>query len=293
MLHFSWTWVGLILTDNSKGTQILSDFRREMDRNGVCVAFVKIMPEILTSFNMGSGETLKIIIKSTAKVVVVYDDTESSYIKMLSQFILLLTWKVWVMNSQWDIGLVDDFFLLDYLHGSLFFAQHHDKIHDFQKFVKNYNPSKYPEDHFLAVLWYLHFNCSISVPDCKILGNCQHNFSLKYLPVNLGLMEMTEGSYNVYNSVYAVAHSLHDMTLQKIQFYSHQISEKNAYPWEVISLALHFNYSTMLYGVFINHSIYYITFWKILQKVKFQFVCNFISKFITCTCAIAHENGGK
>ncbi|XP_052023577.1 vomeronasal type-2 receptor 116-like [Apodemus sylvaticus] len=243
MLHFSWTWVGLILTDNSKGTQILTHFRREMDRTGVCVAFVKMMPEILTSFNMRSEEALKIIIKSTANVVVVYDDTESSYIKILSQ-LMLLPWKVWVMYSQWDIGLVDDFFLFDYLHGSLFFEQHHDKIHDFQKFVENYNPSKYPDDGFLARVWYVHFNCSISVPDCKILGNCRHNFSLEYLPANLGFMEMTEGSYNVYNSVYAVAHSLHDMTLQQIQLYSHQISEKNVYPWELNTFLQNVNFKS-------------------------------------------------
>ncbi|XP_052023580.1 vomeronasal type-2 receptor 116-like [Apodemus sylvaticus] len=233
MIHFNWTWVGLILTDNSKGTQILSDVRREMDRNRVCVAFIKMMPEILTSFHLRSGETLKIIIKSTAKVVVVYDDTGSYYIKMLSLFMWLVTWKVWVMNSQWDIGIVANYFLFDPLHGSLYFVQHHGKIHDFQKFVKNYNPSKYPEDHFLAVLWNTFFNCFISVSDCKILGNCQYNFSLEYLPVDLWLMEMTEESYNVYNSMYAVAHSLHEMILQQTQFYSHQISEKKAYPWEL------------------------------------------------------------
>ncbi|KAM5237989.1 vomeronasal type-2 receptor 116-like [Ctenodactylus gundi] len=44
MLHFGWTWVGLVIAEGQKGLQFLSDIRGEMDRNGVCVAFVKMIP---------------------------------------------------------------------------------------------------------------------------------------------------------------------------------------------------------------------------------------------------------
>lgn len=43
MLHFSWTWVGLVFTDDHKGAYILSDLRTDMDRNKVCVALVEIL----------------------------------------------------------------------------------------------------------------------------------------------------------------------------------------------------------------------------------------------------------
>ncbi|KAM5237994.1 vomeronasal type-2 receptor 116-like [Ctenodactylus gundi] len=36
MLHFGWTWVGLVITEGQKGLQFLSDMRAEMDRNGDC-----------------------------------------------------------------------------------------------------------------------------------------------------------------------------------------------------------------------------------------------------------------
>ncbi|KAL6094102.1 hypothetical protein STEG23_026119 [Scotinomys teguina] len=44
MVHFSWTWVGLVLVDDYKGAEILSDLRGEMDSNRVCMAFVVLSP---------------------------------------------------------------------------------------------------------------------------------------------------------------------------------------------------------------------------------------------------------
>ncbi|XP_028641314.1 vomeronasal type-2 receptor 116-like [Grammomys surdaster] len=233
MLHFSWTWVGLVLLDNHKGTQILSDLRAEMYRNKVCVAFVKMMPENLIAFDYASKETLKWIMISSAKVVIVYEDTESLHTAMLNLMQLVITWKVWVMNSQWDIAATHDYFLFDSLHGSLFFAHHHNEIADFRNFIQTYNPSKYPDDHYLALLWSKFFNCSFSLQDCRILDNCLPNVSLEYLPTNIWEMDMTEEGYNIYNSVYAVAHSLHEMTLKQVQIQPHGNEQENFHPWEL------------------------------------------------------------
>ncbi|OBS79664.1 hypothetical protein A6R68_22134, partial [Neotoma lepida] len=122
--------------------------------------------------------------------------------------------------------------MFDSLHGSLIFSHRHAEISQFRKFIQTYNPSKYPEDLFLALLWNTHFNCSFSGPDCKILGNCLPNVSLEILSRNVWEMGMTEESYNVYNSVYAVAHSLHEMALKQVQIRHHGNGEVLSYPWE-------------------------------------------------------------
>ena len=121
-------------------------------------------------------------------------------------------------------------------------------------------PSNYSNDISFAKLWWTYFKCSLPHPNCTTLKNCPIKALFKWFSVSSLGMSMSETCYNLYNSVYAVAHSLHEMTLQQTQFYSHQISEKNAYPWEVISPALNFNYSTVLYGVLINCSTCYNTF---------------------------------
>ncbi|EHB02117.1 Vomeronasal type-2 receptor 26, partial [Heterocephalus glaber] len=48
------------------------------------------------------------------------------------------------------------------------------------------------------------------------LKDCTPNASLAWLPVNRFDMAMKDGSYNIYNAVYAVAHALHEMLLQQV-----------------------------------------------------------------------------
>ena len=44
IIHFSWNWVGLAISDNDKGIKFLSFLRREMEKNTVCFAFVNMIP---------------------------------------------------------------------------------------------------------------------------------------------------------------------------------------------------------------------------------------------------------
>ena len=119
------------------------------------------------------------------------------------------------------------------------------EITEFRKFIQTYNPSKYPEDYFLDLLWNTHFNCTFSGPDCKILGNCLTNVSLEMLPRNIWETDMTGESYSIHNSVYAVAHSVHEKTLKQVKIHPSGNEEVNSYPWEVISLFVYFINSTI------------------------------------------------
>ncbi|XP_052610279.1 vomeronasal type-2 receptor 116-like [Peromyscus californicus insignis] len=250
MIHFSWTWVGLVLIDNHKGIQILSDLRGEMHRNRVCIAFMKTISENLSFFNYAYKGTLELLMISSANVIIIYYDNESLLFMIINAMNLLITWKVWVMNSQLDVGTVKEPFPFDSFHGTLLFANHHDEISDFRKFMHKYTPSNYPEDHYLALIWNTFFNCSLSVPGCEISGNCLSNASLELFPSNLWNMDMTEEGYNIYNSVYAVAHSLHEMSVKQVQIQPHVNGEDKARPWEVMSLPVYFTNSDVTYCVF-------------------------------------------
>lgn len=237
--------MGLFLTDDHNGAQILSDLRGELDKNRVCIAFVEMIPDNMVSFYYFSIKTHLQILKSSASVVIIYGDTESLHAVIQNIVQHLITWKVWVMKSQWDVSKYLSTFIFDSLHGSLIFAHQHAEISEFRKFIQTYNPSKYPEDLCLAVLWNTHFNCSFSGPDCKILGNCLPNVSLEMLPRNIWEMNMTEESYSIYNSVYAVARSVHEKTLKQVKIHPSGNGEVNSHPWEVISLFVYFINSTM------------------------------------------------
>ncbi|XP_013362686.1 PREDICTED: vomeronasal type-2 receptor 116-like [Chinchilla lanigera] len=216
MLHFSWTWVGLVITEGPKGLQFLSDVRAEMDKNRVCVAFVKMISNAATSYYLNQQKHY-FIIKETfpANVVIIYYDAESINDMQHNVGLHLVTWKVWVTNSQWHADLTGNNFIFDSFHGTLIFSNHHE-ISGFKKFIQTVNPSSYPEDIFLQQLWYWHFHCSLSDSGC-VLENCIPNASLAQLPVNRFDPAISDASYNIYNAVYSVAHALHEMLLQQVQ----------------------------------------------------------------------------
>ncbi|KAM5237996.1 uncharacterized protein ACOB6Z_012587 [Ctenodactylus gundi] len=215
MLHFGWTWVGLVIAEGQKGLQFLSDMRGEMERNGVCVAFVKTIPSVSASFVAATHDFLT---RETppVNVVAIYYDTDSQNGVNYHVGQQLVTWRVWVTNSQWHADIAGRNLILDSFHGTLIFSNHHEEISGFQKFIDTVNPSRYPEDNFLALYWFKSFGCSLSDSDCA-LKDCALNASLTWLPVNRFDPAMSDGSYNIYNAVYAVAHALQEMLCQQVQ----------------------------------------------------------------------------
>ena len=109
----------------------------------------------------------------------------------------------------------------------------------FKQFIQTLHPSNYSNDMSFAKLWWTYFKCSLPPPNCKKLKKCPTKtlFTWFFVPP-LG-MSMSETCYNLYNSVYAVAHSLHEMVFQHVDTYSEnngKILEYNS--WKVMNLRL-------------------------------------------------------
>uniref|UniRef100_A0A8C2VAJ8 Vomeronasal type-2 receptor 116-like n=1 Tax=Chinchilla lanigera TaxID=34839 RepID=A0A8C2VAJ8_CHILA len=217
MLHFHWTWVGLLIAEGHKGLQFLSDITAEMDRNRVCVAFVKMVSTAAVSY-LSATQKHNILTADTssANVAVIYYDTDSTQDVNYNIVQNFVTWKVWVTNSQWQADLDGRNFIRDPLHGTLVLSHHHEEISDFKIFVQEATPYKYPEDTYLFMYWSKNFHCSFSETDC-VLKNCTPNASMAWLPPNHFDKAMSDVSYNIYNAVYAVAHALHAMLFEEVQ----------------------------------------------------------------------------
>ncbi|XP_007648444.1 vomeronasal type-2 receptor 116 [Cricetulus griseus] len=232
MVHFGWNWVGLLLPDDHRGTEFLSDLRKNMEKNRVCIAFVEMITSTWTSFTYKFWPNFGKIQESLANIIIIYGDNESLQGLMVNIGKQSLTRKVWVMNSQWDATNHADYFLLDSFHGSLIFSHQYEEIVGFPNFIKTVNPFKYPEDIYLPKLWFLFFKCSFSELDCQLSEKCQLNASLEFLPRHIFDMAMSEESYNIYKAVYTFAHSLHEMSLHQVQMQSFENRKEMAFfPW--------------------------------------------------------------
>ncbi|XP_052567712.1 vomeronasal type-2 receptor 116-like [Peromyscus californicus insignis] len=234
MLHFGWNWVGLLIPDDHRGSQFLSDIREKMENNQVCIAFVEMIQSTWNSFSYKYWKSLGMVQESSANIIIIYGDNDSLQGLMRNLGQQILTMKVWLMTSEWDLTNIADFFLLDSFHGSLIFSQHHEQVIEFKKFIQTVNPYKYPEDNYLPKLWFLFFKCSFSELDCHLLENCQPNASLEFLPRYIFDTAMNEDSYNTYKAVYTVAHSLHEMSLQQVQMQPLGNGERMVFsPWQL------------------------------------------------------------
>ncbi|XP_052033768.1 vomeronasal type-2 receptor 116-like [Apodemus sylvaticus] len=236
VVHFGWTWVGVIITDDDHGIEFLSELRTGMERSTVCLAFVTIISyETFSYVNMYDIYYHQIIM-SSAKVVIVYGDKESP---VQINFII---WKfkniqrLWVSVSQFDMITMIGDFMLNSLHGTIIFSHQQSEMSGFKQFMQTMYPSNYSNDMSFAKLWWTYFKCSLPPPNCKKLKKCPTKtlFTWFFVPP-LG-MSMSETCYNLYNSVYAVAHSLHEMVFQHVDTYSEndgKVLEYNS--WKVFS----------------------------------------------------------
>ncbi|XP_062035342.1 vomeronasal type-2 receptor 116-like [Lepus europaeus] len=234
MLHFSWTWVGLATSDHPKGIQFMSDLKVELQKNGICVDFVELIPAAQEShISLKKRFHIKIL-KSSANVVILFCDTDSLIGVSFPTWERVMTWKVWVTTSQWDFASAEKHILLHSFHGTLIFSHHRSEISGFRNFLRTVNPSRYPEDIYLSRFWSLAFDCSVSGASCNTLQNCPLNASLESLPPHRFDMTMSDGSYNIYNAVYAVAHSVHEMLLQELEMQPVSNGARVAFsPWQL------------------------------------------------------------
>ncbi|XP_040595091.1 vomeronasal type-2 receptor 116-like [Mesocricetus auratus] len=234
MINFRWNWVGLVISEEEKGVQFVSELVPEMDRNGLCVAFIDMIP-IMHKYNLVSPrEYYADIMMGSAKIIVIYGVTDSALGVVFSIWKYLLPWRIWVTTSQWEVFTTMKHFILDSFHGSLIFSQHHGEVSTFKDFVKTFTPSKYPEDIFLARLWKIYFNCTMSKDSCKAIENCSSRGSLAWLPWYHFDKAMSIGSYHVYNAVYAVAHTLHKMLIQQVDMQAMKNGGRMKFPpWKL------------------------------------------------------------
>ncbi|XP_038948402.1 vomeronasal 2 receptor, 67 isoform X3 [Rattus norvegicus] len=216
MLHFKWTWIGLAISDDDQGIQFLSDLKEEMQRHGICLAFVNMIPENMQIYMTMAKIYDKQIMTSSAKVVVIYGKINSTLEVSFRRWGNLGAHRIWITTSQWDVITNIKDFNLDFFHGTVTFAHHHSDIAEFRNFMQTINTSKYPVDISQSMLGWNHFNCSISKNNSKI-DYFTFNNPLEWLAQHTFDMVLSEEGYNLYNAVYAVAHTYHELILQQVE----------------------------------------------------------------------------
>ncbi|XP_044514883.1 vomeronasal type-2 receptor 26-like [Gracilinanus agilis] len=215
MTHFQWTWVALVTVDDLRGEEFLKQLTLEMANHGVCVSFIEKIPMSERRHTESQEAFMPRIMASTSRVIFVHGDTDSLMILRYSQTPLIPIWKVWVTTSHWDITMRPPHFDGNNFHGALTFSHLTHDVPGFKAFLKRVNPIIYPEDIVLREFWHSAFRCTDEVQNLK-QEKCFPNASLETLPLFYFDMTMSDLSYTIYNGVYAVAWTFHEMFLMQL-----------------------------------------------------------------------------
>ncbi|XP_063158541.1 vomeronasal type-2 receptor 26-like [Candoia aspera] len=225
LLHFNWTWIGILIMDNNQGEKFVQTVIPLFSKNGVCVSFIQRLHKF-TDFTRLDGmlqQGAKIyedVMGGKANALVFNGESFAmgyllwlQYIQNVEEVRSKPKGIVWIMTAQmefsvipfqraWDIKIID---------GALSFTVHSTALPEFSSFAEKLNPFIAKEDGFIRQFWQEAFDCVF--PD-TIMSDvdetlCNGKENLGSLPGTFFEMDMTGHSYNVYNAVYAIAHALH------------------------------------------------------------------------------------
>ncbi|XP_075715704.1 extracellular calcium-sensing receptor-like [Rhinoderma darwinii] len=217
VLHFGWTWVGLVGVGNEYGQQGIQVIKQEILNSGACVAFTEFI--LLNQDDKSSPHIAQVIKESTAKAVVLFS-TDIYLAPLLNEMVKQkVTGKVFVASEAWSIStfLLDDKYSA-LLSGSIGFAFHR---------------------LLTKIFWENTFGCKfVERSDYDTVTNlCTGNESLLGVDNPYTDASNLRGSFNIYSSVHVIAKSLHELQMcqpGKGPFYGGTCADiLNFKPWQL------------------------------------------------------------
>ncbi|KAM6449118.1 vomeronasal type-2 receptor 26-like [Liasis olivaceus] len=226
-----WKWIGLIVQNPERGKWFIRNRLDIFSKKDICFDFMEEMPtepatnDIEVQIN-GYITMYKIIMRSTANVVIMYCENEDMrvlrmvpYISEYENMPIKRKDKVWIMPAQMEFTSLP--FQrnrgLDFIHGALSLAVSSKEILGFKKFIQVRKPTSEEEDSLTRQFWEHAFECSFpnAMLDEDSGNECTGEEALETLPESVFETSITGKSYCVYHAVYTVAHALPAMLSSK------------------------------------------------------------------------------
>ncbi|KAM3918997.1 vomeronasal type-2 receptor 26-like [Leptodactylus fuscus] len=214
LVHFGWTWVGIITTDDDSNLLSGMGLKKEMVEHGICVDFLTVISIDPQAYPNSELRVTEVIKNSSVNVIILFC-LEIFLIGFLGTGSIGVTGKVWIT----PVGM-ESFFdnehskFINTFNGSLIITIKKGEIPGFQEFLFRATYNNMPDNTFLICFWkfhlgYLDISGKLSNEEC-----CSNNTLWKNL-VSEDAENIHRFSYTIYNAVYLIAEALNHMKLQK------------------------------------------------------------------------------
>uniref|UniRef100_H3AMY1 G-protein coupled receptors family 3 profile domain-containing protein n=1 Tax=Latimeria chalumnae TaxID=7897 RepID=H3AMY1_LATCH len=213
LLHFGWTWVGILVEDTNFGVLSFQSLKEELIKTNVCIGFSETIPAILSARKINN--TIDVIKKSSVNVIVII--CSETYIVPLMEELTRqnITGKVWLAtpSSATSLSLFTKH-RAETLTGTIGLMAPKIDIPGFRDFLFNLHPLKSQHNMYLNTFWEEIFGCKWPSVDTNQTHATQEFKSTEnFHELDISFFDVSElrATYNVYNAVYAAAHALHDL----------------------------------------------------------------------------------
>ncbi|XP_062992831.1 vomeronasal type-2 receptor 26-like [Elgaria multicarinata webbii] len=245
--HFGWTWVGLLAVDDDYGDKFLQTVVPLFSQNNICYAYIFRLPkrtyvDEYTDLLLNIIEKYSVLMERKSSACFVHGEPPSWQNLRIIMFLAPLVslpplGKVWIATSQWDFESLSIQKLWDMqnFHGAISFTIHSNQPLGFQEFVHTVKPNWTKGDNFIQNFWEQAFSCPLKISSVNVEGKefCSGDEKLESLPSTFFEMDLTGHSYNVYNAVYAVAHTLHAIYESRRRYVGGgRVTFPNVQPWQ-------------------------------------------------------------
>ncbi|KAM6987491.1 vomeronasal type-2 receptor 1-like [Tautogolabrus adspersus] len=140
--HFSWTWVGLLVSDDDYGLHVARSFQSDLTQSsGACLAYVEVLP--WDSDPTKLSRIVDVMKISTARVVMVFAH-EFHMIHLMAEVLRQnVTGLQWIASEAWTASTVlQTPELMPYLRGTLGIAIRRGEIPGLREFLIQIHPDK-------------------------------------------------------------------------------------------------------------------------------------------------------
>ncbi|XP_043935117.1 extracellular calcium-sensing receptor-like [Protopterus annectens] len=220
MIHFGWSWVGILYENEDYGQMSGQMLREELTKSDICTEFFETIPVVTSEHR--NQEISEMIAAASANVIAIFSSYNSLYPVLKEVSNRNVTGKVWIGDDGWpDSPLFSDTELLWMMHGTLWIASRKGEMPGFKQFLYDIHPQRRPEDGFAVHFWEQVFNCKwfdhniskngILRNESEVIRLCSGQENLEEQNIHFFDMDNLRIPYNVHSAVYAITHALHTL----------------------------------------------------------------------------------
>ncbi|KAL8213434.1 UNVERIFIED_CONTAM: hypothetical protein K2H54_065140 [Gekko kuhli] len=255
LLHFRWTWVGLFAPDSDNGDKFRSTMTAIMLQSGICVAFSESFSEISTNMmawpKKRKHRMFSFLLDGQVNAFVLYGDdkciiTLQAFVRGIEKFFEAPFGKVWITALLWD----SLFSLAGYqrfpkaiMSGSLSFATR----------TKRKMLYHQPEAFNSLITEFIKqaFDSVSSKPVLSVRGQLRYREKerLEARPWEVLKEHLPPRAYNIYTSVWAVAHALYRAysyrSEQMMRLRGGRLENDQIQPWQLHPFLRHFQFANI------------------------------------------------